>query len=98
MTIMPGVMGSEAVTMLQEARAVMAEVLEGLGPSPTARAPKGGSMEKVNRRQVLKQGAALAAAGVLGQGFAREFYASPPPSSPAPAGPGWWWWGAAGAG
>nr|WP_130842678.1 translation initiation factor 2 [Thermus thermamylovorans]TBH15346.1 translation initiation factor 2 [Thermus thermamylovorans] len=34
MTIMPGVVGSRAVTMLQEARAVMAEVLEGLGAEP----------------------------------------------------------------
>jgi len=32
---------------------------------------------KVNRRQVLKTGAALAAAGALGQGFAQEFYARP---------------------
>ncbi|WP_117238521.1 FCSD flavin-binding domain-containing protein [Thermus sediminis] len=34
---------------------------------------------KVNRRQVLKTGATLAAAGALGSGgFAREFYARPP--------------------
>ena len=33
---------------------------------------------KVNRRQVLKTGAALAAAGAIGQGFAQEFYARPP--------------------
>jgi NADPH-dependent 2,4-dienoyl-CoA reductase/sulfur reductase-like enzyme len=32
---------------------------------------------KVNRRQVLKTGAALAAAGAIGQGFAQEFYAKP---------------------
>jgi anaerobic selenocysteine-containing dehydrogenase len=53
---------------------------------------------KVNRRQVLKTGAALAAAGAIGQGFAQEFYAKPATLLPAPGPPGWWWWGAAGAG
>ena len=35
-------------------------------------------MAKVKRRDLLKAGAALAAAGTLGKGFAQEFYASPP--------------------
>ena len=34
MTIMPGVPGSEAVGMLQEARQVMSEVLESVGGKP----------------------------------------------------------------
>ena len=44
-------------------------------------------MAKVKRRDLLKAGAALAAAGTLGKGFAQEFYASPPtllPRSRAP--------------
>ncbi|BDG19605.1 sulfide dehydrogenase [Thermus thermophilus] len=53
-------------------------------------------MAKVKRRDLLKAGAALAAAGTLGKGFAQEFYASPPtllPRSRAPrvvvVGGGW---------
>ena len=45
-------------------------------------------MAKVKRRDLLKAGAALAAAGTLGKGFAQEFYASPPTLLPLPGPPG----------